>query len=80
MSHSGFDRPNFYFAVHEQKSVYKDLKTYMVKKDDRWQFEGPTIIYTISRKKAEQVSAILQSKYTFLCLIIYYSFFHYLEE
>lgn len=61
--HSGFDRPNLFFACHSaSQCIFSDLKQYMVFEKDIWKFLGPTIIYAISRKRAEQISAVLEGK------------------
>nr|CAI5867468.1 unnamed protein product [Callosobruchus analis] len=62
ISKSGFDRPNFYFAVHYRTdNVQRDFRKYMVRENGKWKFLGSTIIYCITRKQTEQMSEKLQA-------------------
>lgn len=57
MTCSGFDRPNLYFSVKPKSSnVMADLKYFMVRENDKWVFNGPTIIYCIRRVETELIS------------------------
>ncbi|KAL1491430.1 hypothetical protein ABEB36_012030 [Hypothenemus hampei] len=59
---SGFDRPNLYFKIRTKGTdILTDLKPYMSRQDGKWSFNGPTIIYCISRKETEDVCAYLKS-------------------
>ncbi|XP_054556820.1 bifunctional 3'-5' exonuclease/ATP-dependent helicase WRN isoform X3 [Talpa occidentalis] len=58
---TGFDRPNLYLEVGRKTgNILEDLKQFLVKKTNSWEFEGPTIIYCPSRKMTEQVTAELR--------------------
>ncbi|CAH1966178.1 unnamed protein product [Acanthoscelides obtectus] len=57
VSKSGFDRPNFYFAVnYRSDNLKRDFRKYMIYENGRYCFLGPTIIYCITRKKTEEIS------------------------
>ncbi|XP_058381149.1 bifunctional 3'-5' exonuclease/ATP-dependent helicase WRN isoform X2 [Diceros bicornis minor] len=58
---TGFDRPNLYLEVGQKTgNILQDLKQFLVQKtSSAWEFEGPTIIYCLSRKMTEQVTAEL---------------------
>uniref|UniRef100_A0A8C4MEZ4 DNA 3'-5' helicase n=1 Tax=Equus asinus asinus TaxID=83772 RepID=A0A8C4MEZ4_EQUAS len=59
---TGFDRPNLYLEVGQKTgNILQDLKQFLVQKTrSAWEFEGPTIIYCLSRKMTEQVTAELR--------------------
>lgn len=68
---SSFDRPNLFLAVGEKKGVvWTDLSPLMKKTDNKYHFEGSTIIYCLTRKETDEVNNVMQSKYT-LIIIIY---------
>lgn len=57
MTCSSFDRPNLYFSVKTKgSSLMADLKPFMVRENDQWVFNGPTIIYCIRRHDTELIS------------------------
>ncbi|XP_066261537.1 ATP-dependent DNA helicase RecQ-like [Euwallacea similis] len=58
---SGFDRPNLFFSVNiRSSSIMNDLKPFMTREQGCWEFNGPTIIYCITRKDTEDVSRTLE--------------------
>ncbi|KAG5899645.1 hypothetical protein JTB14_036018 [Gonioctena quinquepunctata] len=58
---SSFDRPNFYYSVNlKSGNVTDDLKKVLEHHQDGWKFSGPTIIYCLTRKKTEDLNAILE--------------------
>ncbi|XP_055972606.1 bifunctional 3'-5' exonuclease/ATP-dependent helicase WRN [Sorex fumeus] len=59
---TSFDRPNLYLEVGRKTgNICQDLKQFLVRKtSSTWNFEGPTIIYCLSRKMTEQVAAQLR--------------------
>ncbi|XP_054990024.1 bifunctional 3'-5' exonuclease/ATP-dependent helicase WRN [Sorex araneus] len=59
---TSFDRPNLYLEVGRKTgNICQDLKQFLVKKtSSTWNFEGPTIIYCLSRKMTEEVAAQLR--------------------
>ncbi|NXT18307.1 WRN helicase, partial [Syrrhaptes paradoxus] len=55
---TSFDRPNLYLEVGRQSgNILRDLKQFLTRKgsSSAYEFEGPTIIYCLSRKATEQV-------------------------
>ncbi|XP_027655510.1 bifunctional 3'-5' exonuclease/ATP-dependent helicase WRN isoform X2 [Falco biarmicus] len=54
---TSFDRPNLYLEVGQQSgNIIRDLKQFLIRKgSSAYEFEGPTIIYCLSRKATEQV-------------------------
>lgn len=62
-SSTSFDRPNFYFAVnHKSDMPESDFRKIMEHRGSKWKFSGPTIVYCITRKKTEELSAMLEGK------------------
>ncbi|CAH1115190.1 unnamed protein product [Psylliodes chrysocephalus] len=60
-SSTSFDRPNFYFAVnHKSDMPESDFRKIMEHRGSKWKFSGPTIVYCITRKKTEELSAMLE--------------------
>ncbi|XP_072379168.1 bifunctional 3'-5' exonuclease/ATP-dependent helicase WRN-like isoform X2 [Diabrotica undecimpunctata] len=59
---TSFDRPNFYLSVKpKSNNVLNDLESIMVRKNNKLQFSGPTIIYCITRKLTEDIAALLKA-------------------
>lgn len=59
---TGFDRPNLYYAaLPKGPSLFDDLKPLMRRRSGKWDFEGATIIYCITRKDTETISEVLQN-------------------
>lgn len=57
MTCSGFDRPNLYFSVKPKGvNLMADLRPFMIRENDQWVFNGPTIIYVIRRVETELIS------------------------
>lgn len=53
---TSFDRPNLSISVSlKSKSILSDLKTMMIKEDGIFKFNGPTIIYCISKNDTLEV-------------------------
>nr|CAH7722032.1 unnamed protein product [Callosobruchus chinensis] len=62
ISKSGFDRPNFHFAVnYRTNNIPRDFRKYMIREKGRWKFLGSTIIYCITRKQTENMAEKLQA-------------------
>ncbi|CAH0549846.1 unnamed protein product [Brassicogethes aeneus] len=62
---SGFNRPNLYFAVFKKSfmNVCDDFNTHVMEyKDNKWTFLGPTIIYCLKKKEAEDISYKLNKR------------------
>ncbi|KAK7120062.1 hypothetical protein R3I94_020175 [Phoxinus phoxinus] len=58
---TSFDRPNLYLDVNRKSGdVIQDLKRFLVKKKGGgFEFEGSAIVYCLSKKEAERVTAAL---------------------
>jgi RecQ family ATP-dependent DNA helicase len=53
---TSFDRPNLSLSVSiKSKSIMSDLKQLMIKEDGQFKFDGPTIIYCISKNDTLEV-------------------------
>jgi len=50
-------RPNLYLSVSmKHPDVMKDLRSQMVRNGDQMEFDGPTIIYCLTKKSAETMT------------------------
>ncbi|KAL3831994.1 hypothetical protein ACJMK2_023678 [Sinanodonta woodiana] len=59
---TGFDRPNLFLSVMPKKGdVQMDLKSLMVKNGNKYAFEGPTIVYCLTKKVTDEVASTLQA-------------------
>ncbi|KAJ8946901.1 hypothetical protein NQ318_008257 [Aromia moschata] len=57
---SGFDRPNLYLSVFMKSGdVINDFRKCMDRENGMWKFMGSTIVYCITRKETETLSAVL---------------------
>jgi len=62
MTCTGFDRPNLFLTVKQKiGDVAMDFKEEMRKEGGKYHFDGPTIIYCQTKKKTEDVTAVLRS-------------------
>ncbi|XP_071101968.1 bifunctional 3'-5' exonuclease/ATP-dependent helicase WRN-like [Haliotis cracherodii] len=64
---TGFDRPNLFLSVAAKAEVWYDLKQHMMKKDNKFEFDGPTIIYCPTKKSTMEVTSVLKTQGV-LCL------------
>ncbi|XP_067649195.1 bifunctional 3'-5' exonuclease/ATP-dependent helicase WRN-like [Haliotis asinina] len=64
---TGFDRPNLFLSVAAKMEVWYDLKQHMVKKDNKFEFDGPTIVYCPTKKSTMEVTSVLKNEGV-LCL------------
>ena len=53
-------RPNLFLSVSMKSNAMNDLKSLMVQKNGRWEFEGPTIIYCPTKKAAEETENMVK--------------------
>ncbi|XP_033762110.1 Werner syndrome ATP-dependent helicase-like [Pecten maximus] len=56
---TGFDRPNLFFSVSSKTSQLEDIRSKMTKKDSRYEFDGPTIIYCPTKRTTMDVAQCL---------------------
>lgn len=57
---TGFDRPNLFLSVGLKTDTAFDLRSQMTKQGNKFNFDGPTIIYCPTKKATNEVAAVVK--------------------